>query len=1144
MKWLALLLLAPAAAWADPVSIGAALLAAAKAVTVAQVIGAVAVAAQVFGAARQRSKARAAAARQKREHNASLQDRTLTLLQANPPHRVIYGRCITGGDVVAIFTSDKTGTRQNGSTFTKADAYKHMVIVLAAHEVQAIHDVFVDGVSIGPLDGSGWVTVGDFFVSNKPVNRQATIGGGGYVDVSPAASAVIGGVLTNGAGLDAEHTTFTPTLSMSNTRISGPAGGVAHYTVANPIARIKVDKHLGTTGQTVSTYLNSVAASQWTSNHRLRGLAYVVVTLDLDEPRFQAGPPQLSFDVSGKKVHDPRTGTTAWSENAALCVRDYLMSVQGYGVASADIDLANADADACDARLLAAAHAHSATCTASSSLDTVTFASPRWFSTGDGVRFTTTGTLPAPLAAATTYYVIATADRRVFKLATSLANAFAGTAINLTNAGSGTHTGTWYDYAAYTCNGAFSTDGSGKEAVLEDLAETMAGTVTYGAKWIIKPGVWSASVMSLTDDDIDGQIEIVQAGAGLDATSNGVRGQYIPTGKGTPTDFQPYQNATFLAADGQELWEDVALPFVNNKVRAANLARIKVEQARDGLVIRYPAKLKAWPLQIGDRVTVSSAEYGWSSKTFRVTDWQFGAATAVVLTLQEDAAAIYDLADAVTADPAPNTGLPSPWQVGALSGVSASSGAATAIVSSGALLIPRILISWSAIADPYVTGPGGAVEIYWQRPGGSWVKQEVPGDSTSVYVTGPAHGEPTLIMLYARNGLGAVGPATFLVHTVDGSARIREIRDGNGNLVIGTNGLSPTGVTSLAFFDGFETPSVDSWTSGYGSSIGELSIVAASDASAGGHVLRLGNNAGNDLAWLIHNVNIMYEPEALYRVKASVRQLSGTGAFYLGLVGVAADGSTFVNTVGDASHASQHYVEGSGAVPGSSWTTFVGYARGRASTGASPLLANPSAAGALHEDVRYIRPAIVANYPAETGQCEVSFISIERLGGSIGTAQLGPAAASAGSITSSSETTGSTGSPGASVSVFTMYGPGITCEAGDELNITVSGFANFTFWSTPAIGKVRLYFKTSPSDLGGGGTTERGTRLQFPVPVANSAIATDIPMDHVLQYVPGAGTLYYHLDVRIEWYDSAGSAKTCADDFVANLQWHIVRRKR
>lgn len=62
--------------------------------------------------------------------------------------------------------------------------------------------------------------------------------------------------------------------------------------------------------------------------------------------------------------------------------------------------------------------------------------------TGTRVRLTTTTTLPAGLATATDYYVIKVSDT-TFKLATSYANAIAGTQINITDAGTGTHTVTW-----------------------------------------------------------------------------------------------------------------------------------------------------------------------------------------------------------------------------------------------------------------------------------------------------------------------------------------------------------------------------------------------------------------------------------------------------------------------------------------------------------------------------------------------------------------------------------------------------------------------------------------------------------------------------------------------------------------------------
>lgn len=61
---------------------------------------------------------------------------------------------------------------------------------------------------------------------------------------------------------------------------------------------------------------------------------------------------------------------------------------------------------------------------------------------GTRVRLTTTGTLPAGLATATDYYIIKVSDTRC-KFATSYANALAGTAIDITDAGTGTHTINW-----------------------------------------------------------------------------------------------------------------------------------------------------------------------------------------------------------------------------------------------------------------------------------------------------------------------------------------------------------------------------------------------------------------------------------------------------------------------------------------------------------------------------------------------------------------------------------------------------------------------------------------------------------------------------------------------------------------------------
>lgn len=86
------------------------------------------------------------------------------------------------------------------------------------------------------------------------------------------------------------------------------------------------------------------------------------------------------------------------------------------------------------------------TFTADAGTDICTYTStaniPSNILTGTRVRLTTTTTLPAGLALATDYYVIRLSNS-TFSLATSYANSIAGTAINITDAGTGTHTITW-----------------------------------------------------------------------------------------------------------------------------------------------------------------------------------------------------------------------------------------------------------------------------------------------------------------------------------------------------------------------------------------------------------------------------------------------------------------------------------------------------------------------------------------------------------------------------------------------------------------------------------------------------------------------------------------------------------------------------
>ncbi|WP_237386706.1 phage tail tip fiber protein [Xenorhabdus sp. Sc-CR9] len=79
-----------------------------------------------------------------------------------------------------------------------------------------------------------------------------------------------------------------------------------------------------------------------------REMAWLRVTLKFDTEKFPYGLPNIKCEVWGKKLYDPRTQKTAWSNNGALVILDYYRSY--LQVPDADIDWGafKRAADICD----------------------------------------------------------------------------------------------------------------------------------------------------------------------------------------------------------------------------------------------------------------------------------------------------------------------------------------------------------------------------------------------------------------------------------------------------------------------------------------------------------------------------------------------------------------------------------------------------------------------------------------------------------------------------------------------------------------------------------------------------------------------------------------------------------------------------
>ncbi|MFF4276112.1 beta strand repeat-containing protein [Streptomyces sp. NPDC001536] len=163
-----------------------------------------------------------------------------------------------------------------------------------------------------------------------------------------------------------------------------------------------------------------------------------------------------------------------------------------------------------------------------------------------------------------------------------------------------------------------------------------------------------------------------------------------------------------------------------------------------------------------------------------------------------------------------------------------------------------------------------------------------------------------------------------------------------------------------------------------------LTSVQVTDAQSGSYVMRaVGGVSG---AWR-PDVLIPFDPNVLYRITGTVRQtVAGSDTaqqrFYMGVAGVAADGTTLVNTGGSAAASSQHYLAAAAQnlTAGGGWQRFTGYLKGYAASGASgstSAMASPTSPGVLHANARYISPLFYANYQNGTGTAELGMLTIE-----------------------------------------------------------------------------------------------------------------------------------------------------------------------
>lgn len=543
--------------------------------------------------------------------------------------QIIYGRTRVGGAIVFKET-------------TENEKYLHLVVALAGHECEALEEVWLDDerliFNLALTDGIQRTSSFSFPAGATPY----TFSTNPFFD-----------------------------LGVLNLGLNDDVAGL-----------VKATFHNGASDQVADVNLVSQVPS-WTTNHRLRGIAYVYLRLEHDPEYFTSGEPRMTFVLKGKKVYDPETETTAWSDNPALCLRDYLTSDYGLNCDSSEIDDVNfiQAKDDCNYGVPQYDYTFSTTTTNadptsgkiranSTNLNEATAFYIDDVDAGGTDRQTVLG----GITAGSTMVVAPSDDKGLIARfsVTSVSEQTGYWIINVSRTYSFWGTGVLYwNFAnttpltfennqavdvvfnlsgglanvAYNTNGAFTTDAT-PENIINAIATSAAGNVFYSlGKFQFYAGVSRTATVTLDDDDCVSGLK-VQTKRSKREIFNEVHGLY----KGWEThwqksDYPPVVSQNALTEDGDiPSINNIDLLFTNTKSMANRIAKVLLLRGRQQTQIQGNFGLKAANLAVGDWVTFQNTRLGISA-TFEVVAWSLSpnseSGMSFNLTLQQISSVVY-----------------------------------------------------------------------------------------------------------------------------------------------------------------------------------------------------------------------------------------------------------------------------------------------------------------------------------------------------------------------------------------------------------------------------------------------------------------------------------------------------------------------
>ena len=521
---------------------------------------------------------------------------------------ILANKTSAGGKLPVIYGTRRVGTQivyMDVSGNDSRDLY--VVYALAVGEVDEIIGRSIE------LDGN-------------PLTDSARFRDGGYIGSDKIGS---------GSG-------SLNTASQNGTGVNAGAGQFG----TNPASRYRyvMNLHHGAATQTADPMLVA-SMPNWTSDHKLNGVAYIACHFGYDKEGIWSGVPQLTVQVRGKKVYDQRLDSTnggsgsqrvadattyAYSDNPALCFQDYIINNEyGKGIPTSKINFTTfaTAANTCDVQVdqpYFNGSSKAITWNGGNGNDyiniTGTNANRDWWQNkvGELMDLTNSG-------GSTILDGVQIKDVRRDEFYDQSVNydVFIGSTLG---ADYSSNTGTYLlKVKRFTCNGYLDCNKNVMDNAKELLAN-MRGIFLYvDGKYELSIEDTGSSSFSITDAHIIADAGITVDYGNKDKKANKVIVEFFNANKKYELDTATVLHSAttdasdYTSDDGGEVLEIKAeFPFITDPYIAYNMGKAILTRSRNQITMQFLGTPEMYKLNVGDIVDLTYAGLGFSGKVCRV----------------------------------------------------------------------------------------------------------------------------------------------------------------------------------------------------------------------------------------------------------------------------------------------------------------------------------------------------------------------------------------------------------------------------------------------------------------------------------------------------------------------------------------------